>query len=334
MKYALIDTANTFFRARHIASRNADTWEKVGMALHLSLASVNQIVRMFNVDHVVFCLEGRSWRKDFYTPYKANRKLDESAMTEKEVEENKMFWETYETFTTYLREKTTCSVIRHPNAEADDIIARFIALHPDDEHFIISSDTDFVQLISDNVHQYNGVAGQLIKKDGYYNDRGKPVIDKKTGAHKVLEDPEYLLFKKIVRGDATDNVFSAYPGVREKGTKNSVGIVEAYNDRNKQGFNWNNFLLQRWVDHDGIEHRVKDDYERNRTLIDLAAQPDEIKDAVDSVIKESVNTETTPGVGIHFMRFCGKYELTRVSEQGETYAKWLNTSYNGILNGM
>ena len=334
MKYALIDTANTFFRARHIASRNADTWEKVGLALHLSLASVNQIVRMFNVDHVVFCLEGRSWRKDFYTPYKANRKLDESAMTEKEVEENKMFWETYETFTTYLREKTNCSVIRHPNAEADDIIARFIALHPDDEHFIISSDTDFVQLISDNVHQYNGVAGQLIKKDGYYNDRGKPVIDKKTGAHKVLEDPEYLLFKKIVRGDATDNVFSAYPGVREKGTKNSVGIVEAYNDRNKQGFNWNNFLLQRWVDHDGIEHRVKDDYERNRTLIDLAAQPDEIKDAVDSVIKESVNTETTPGVGIHFMRFCGKYELTRVSEQGETYAKWLNTSYNGILNGM
>ena len=150
----------------------------------------------------------------------------------------------------------------------------------------------------------------------------------------MLEDPEYLLFKKIVRGDATDNVFSAYPGVREKGTKNSVGIVEAYNDRNKQGFNWNNFLLQRWVDHDGIEHRVKDDYERNRTLIDLAAQPDEIKDAVDSVIKESVNTETTPGVGIHFMRFCGKYELTRVSEQGETYAKWLNTSYNGILNGM
>jgi len=333
MKYALIDTANTFFRARHVASRGSDAWEKVGMAIHLTMSSVNQISRMFGIDHVVFCLEGRSWRKDFYPQYKAHRKLDETAMTEAEVEENRMFWETYETFTTYLREKTNTSVLRVPNAEADDIIARFIELHPDDEHYIISSDSDFVQLIADNVHQYNGVAGQLIKKDGYYNDRGKPVIDKKTGEHKLLEDPEYLLFKKIIRGDATDNVFSAYPGVREKGTKNSVGIREAFEDRTKQGFNWNNFLLQRWVDHDDVEHRVKDDYERNKTLIDLKAQPAEIKEAVDNVIRENVRTNITSGVGLHFMKFCGKYELTRISEQGEAYAKWLNSPYKGILNG-
>jgi 5'-3' exonuclease len=332
MKYALIDTANTFFRARHVANRNTDTWEKIGMAMHLTMSSVNQVQRMFGVDHVVFCLEGRSWRKDFYTPYKANRKLDESAMTEREVEENKMFWETYEAFTTFLREKTNTSVLRVPNAEADDIIARFVDLHPDDEHFIISSDTDFVQLISENVHQYNGVAGQLIKIDGYYNDRGKPVKDKKTGEHKLLEDPEYLLFKKIIRGDATDNVFSAYPGVREKGSKNSVGIKEAFEDREKQGFKWNNMMLQRWVDHNSEEHRVKDDYERNRTLIDLRAQPDDIKLAVDTVIRENVRTELTPSVGIHLMKFCGKYELTRISDQSESYAKWLNSPYKGVLN--
>ena len=332
MKYALIDTANTFFRARHVANRNTDTWEKIGMAMHLTMSSVNQVQRMFGVDHVVFCLEGRSWRKEFYTPYKAHRKLDESAMTEREIEENKMFWETYEAFTTYLREKTNTSVLRVPNAEADDIIARFVALHPDDEHFIISSDTDFVQLIAENVHQYNGVAGQLIKLDGYFNDRGKPVKDKKTGEHKLLEDPEYLLFKKIIRGDSTDNVFSAYPGVREKGSKNSVGIREAFDDREKQGFKWNNMMLQRWVDHDDVEHRVRDDYERNRTLIDLKAQPAEIKEAVDNVIKNDVRITATPSVGIHFMKFCGKYELTRLSEQGEAYAKWLNSPYMGVLN--
>ena len=333
MNYALIDTANTFFRARHVASRNSDTWEKIGMALHLTLASVNMAVRKYGIDHVVFCLEGRSWRKEFYKPYKANRALDTKAMTEAEVEENKMFWETYEVFTTFLREKTNCSVLRHENAEADDIIARFIHMHPNDTHYIISSDTDFAQLISENVHQYNGVAGQLIKLDGYFNDRGKPIKDKKTGEHKLLEDPEYLLFKKIIRGDATDNVFSAYPGVREKGTKNSVGIKEAFEDRTKQGFNWNNFLLQRWVDHNGDEHRVKDDYERNRTLIDLKAQPADIKEAVDNVIKNDVRITTTPSVGIHLMKFCGKYELTRISEQVDSYAKWLNSPYQGILNG-
>ena len=333
MNYALIDTANTFFRARHVASRNSDTWEKIGMALHLTLASVNQIVRTHKIDHVVFCLEGRSWRKDYYKPYKANRKLDESAMTDAEIEENKMFWETYEMFTNYLREKTNVSVLREPNAEADDLIARFIHLHPNDSHYIISSDTDYVQLIAENVFQYNGVSNELIKLDGYFKDNGKPVLDKKTKQHKLLEDPQYLLFKKCMRGDATDNVFSAYPGVREKGSKNKVGLVEAFADRHKQGFNWNNMMLQRWVDHEGVEHRVRDCYERNRTLIDLTAQPQDVKDKVDEAIRTGVRVNTTPQVGVHFMKFCGKYELNKISEQAEAYAKWLNASYKGQLHG-
>lgn len=331
MKYALIDTANTFFRARHVASRNSDTWEKIGMALHLTLASVNQVVRTHKIDHVVFMLEGRSWRKDYYKPYKANRKLDESAMTEAEIEENKMFWETYEMFTTFLREKTNVSVLREPNAEADDLIARFITLHPNDTHYIISSDTDYIQLISKNVFQYNGVSNEFITLEGYFKDNGKPVIDKKTKEHKLLEDPQYLLFKKCMRGDSTDNIFSAYPGVREKGSKNKVGLLEAFADRNKQGFNWNNIMLQRWIDHNGEEQRVRDCYERNRTLIDLNAQPQEVKDKVDFAIQNGVRIVTTPQVGVHLMKFCGKYELNKISDQAETYAKWLNSPYKGSL---
>jgi len=331
-KYALVDLANTFFRARHVASRNNDTWEKIGMALHITLASVNQVVRNHKIDHVVFMLEGRSWRKDYYKPYKATRKLDESAMTDAEIEENKMFWETYEMFTTFLREKTNVSVLREPNAEADDLIARFIHLHPNDTHYIISSDTDYIQLISDNVFQYNGITNELITKTGYFKDNGKPVIDKKTKKEKLLCDPQYLLFEKCMRGDKTDNVFSAYPGVREKGSKNKVGLIEAFADRNRQGFNWNNMMLQRWVDHNGEEHRVRDDYERNRVLIDLTAQPQSVKDNVDNTIRNNVRIKTTPQVGVHFLRFCAKYELTKISENAETYAKWLNSPYKGILN--
>jgi len=331
MKYALIDTANTFFRARHIASRNSDTWEKIGMALHLTMASTNQIVKKFGIDHVVFCLEGRSWRKDYYAPYKKNRVVDTMSQTEAEVEENKMFWETYETFTTYLKEKTNVSVLRDPKAEADDLIARFIHLHPDDEHFIISSDTDYVQLITENVKQYNGVANQLITLEGYFDDKGKIVKDKKTKEPKLLEDPKYLLFKKCMRGDGTDNVFSAYPGVREKGSQKKAGLVEAYQDRTKQGFDWNNMMLQRWVDHDGVEHRVRDDYERNRVLIDLTAQPEDVKLSVDTNIREGVRRTTIPQVGIHLMRFCGKYDLNKISDNADTYAKWLNNPYKGNL---
>jgi 5'-3' exonuclease len=329
VNYALIDTANTFFRARHIASRNSTTWEKIGMAIHLTLSSVNQVVKKYGIDHVVFCLEGRSWRKDVYKPYKAHRAVAQQALTESEQEENKMFWETYDLFTTFLREKTNCSVLRHERAEADDLIARFVHLHPSDNHYIISSDTDYVQLIAPNVFQYNGVANQLITLDGYHDDKGRLIVDKKTKEPKLLGDPQFHLFEKCMRGDAGDNVFSAYPGVRTKGSKNKVGLIEAYADRNKQGFNWNNMMLQRWVDHDGVEHRVRDDYERNCTLIDLTAQPDDVKEAVDNTIRTGVRVTPTPQVGLHFMKFCGKYELTKISEQSDSYAKWLNAYYQG-----
>jgi 5'-3' exonuclease len=329
-KYALIDTANTFFRARHIASRNSTAEEKVAMALHLTLASTNQIVKRFGIDHVAFLLEGRSFRKALYAPYKKNRVVDTLSQTVAEVEENKLFWETYDTFIQFLKEKTNVSVLRDPKAEADDLIARFIHLHPEDEHFIISTDTDYLQLITPKVKQYSGVTGELITLEGYFDDKDRPVKDKEKNP-KLLEDPQYLLFKKCMRGDATDNVFSAFPGVREKGSSKKAGLIEAYADRTKQGFDWNNMMLQRWTDHDGNEVRVRDAYERNRVLIDLTAQPDDVKLSVDTNIREGVRRTTIPQVGIHFMKFCGKYDLQKISTNAETYAKWLNSPYVGVL---
>jgi 5'-3' exonuclease len=326
MTYILVDTANMFFRARHVV-RGSDIETKIGMAYHIMFSAVNKAWRDFNGTHVVFCLEGRSWRKDFYTPYKANRAVAREALTEAEQEEDKMFWEAFDEFKTFIDEKTNCTVLQHSTVEADDFIARWIQNHPDDKHVIISSDSDFYQLISENVTQYNGIQNQHITLNGVFDDRGKPVKDKKTGEQKMIEDPEYLLFEKCVRGDTSDNIFSAYPGVRKKGTKNKVGIQEAFADRNNKGFDWNNFMLQRWTDHEGEEHRVLEDYQRNRALIDLTAQPDEIKAVLDAAIVEQVNKEKTGQVGIKFMKFCGKYNLIKVSEQATDHAAYLNAGY-------
>ena len=332
MQYLLIDTSNMFFRARHVAYRAEDAWEKIGYALHITLASINKVARHFDADHVVFALEGRSWRKDFYKPYKANRAESRAAMTEKEQEEDKLFWETYDNLTKYLLEQTNCSVIRHPNAEADDVIARWTALHPQDNHIIISSDTDFVQLLADNVQQYNGITDELLTINGIFDTKGKPVVDKKTKQPKTIPNPKWLLFEKCMRGDTSDNVFSAYPGVRLKGTKNKIGLQEAFEDMNKKGYAWNNMMLQRWTDHNGDEHRVLDDYERNRHLIDLGEQPEEIKQQVDQAIREQISHRDIGQVGVRFMKFCGKYELNRISENPEQFARWLNATYQGVLN--
>ena len=326
MTYILVDTANMFFRARHVV-RGQDIETKIGMAYHIMFASVNKAWNDFGGTHVVFCLEGRSWRKDFYEPYKRNRQVARDALTVKEAEEDKAFWEAFDELNQFMSKKTNCSVLQHPECEADDFIARFIQNHPDQKHVIVSSDSDFYQLLNKNVSQYNGIMNQHITVDGVFNDRGKPVVDKKTGEQKQIGEPEWLLFEKCIRGDTSDNVFSAYPGARKKGTKNKIGMQEAYADRDTKGYNWNNFMLQRWTDHNGEEHRVLEDYQRNRTLIDLTMQPDDIKEKLDSTIVNQINTVPQGQVGLHFMRFCGKWDLQRLSDKASDHSKYLSAAY-------
>jgi 5'-3' exonuclease len=326
MTYILVDTANTFFRARHVTRGDID--DKVGMSIHVILNSVRKAWKDFNGSHVVFCLEGRSWRKDHYAPYKRNRTDARAAQSPREAEEDRVFWETFDKFKDFITEKTNCTVLQNPQLEADDLIAGWIQSHPNDNHVIISTDGDFAQLVAPNVKQYNGVMGITTTHEGYFDDKGKPVIDKKTKQVKPAPDPQWLLFEKCMRGDTSDNIFSAYPGVREKGTKNKIGLREAFGDRDSKGYSWNNMMLQRWTDHEGVEHRVKDDYERNQLLCDLTAQPEEIRAVIKQTIDTAIASEKNiPQVGIRLLKFCAAYDLVKVSEQVQSYADPLNARY-------
>jgi 5'-3' exonuclease len=324
--YILVDTANTFFRARHVI--RGDLNDKIGMSLQTVLGSVRKAWRDFKGDHVIFFLEGRSWRKDFYAPYKRQRTEARAKHTASEQEEERVFWETFDQFKDFITEKTNATVLQHPQLEADDLIAGWIKSHPKDTHVIISTDGDFAQLIAPNVKQYNGVMQVTTTIEGYFDEKGKYVVDKKTKLPKGPPDPTWLLFEKCMRGDTSDNIFSAYPGVREKGTKNKVGLREAFADRESKGYSWNNMMLQRWTDHEGREHRVLDDYTRNVQLCDLTAQPDEIK----SLIKETIDTaisadKNVAQVGIRLLKLCAEYDLVKISEQVQSYAEPLNARY-------
>jgi hypothetical protein len=321
--YILVDSLNMFFRAKHVGG-GKDIDMRVGMAMHIMFNSVRKAWRDFNGDHVVFCLEGRSWRKDFYPPYKANRKVTADKRSPREIEDDELFFEAYDEMVKYFNDKTNASVIRCPNAEADDLIATWIQTHPDDNHIIVSTDSDFYQLLAHNVKQYNGTTDQIVSLDGFFDAKtGKQVIDKKTGKPKQIGDPAFILFEKCVRGDSTDNVFSAFPGARLQGSKNKTGITEAFEDRNRGGYNYNNFMLQRWTDHEEVEHRVRDDFERNRILIDLTAQPDDVKDACRAIVRDAVNKTHVGQVGIHFMKFCSKWNMQRLSDSAGDFAEIL-----------
>jgi len=323
--YILVDTANTFFRARHVVRGDIDT--KVGMALHITLAGVKKAWKDFDADHVVFCLEGRSWRKDFYEPYKRNRQVARDKMTVTESEEDTVFWEIFDEFKDFVSTKTNCTVMRHPQLEADDLIAGWVQSHPNDNHVIISTDGDFAQLIAPNCKQYNGIQDVTITHEGYFDKKGDRVIDKKTKLEKPAPEPDFMLFEKCMRGDTSDNVFSAFPGVRKKGTKNKVGLIEAYADKDSKGYNWNNMMLQRWVDHEGVEHRVLDDYTRNVTLCDLTAQPADIREIINNTIAENATPKEVSQVGMRLMKFCAKWDMQRIADQAATFAEPLQARY-------
>jgi 5'-3' exonuclease len=249
-------------------------------------------------------------------------------MTQREQEEDKLFWETFDAFKEFVETKTNCTVLQHKQLEADDLIAGFIQMHPNDDHVIISTDSDFHQLIAPNVKQYNGVADTLTTHEGVFDKKGKSVIDKKTKEAVPAPNPQWILFEKCMRGDSSDNVFSAYPGVRTKGTKNKVGLTEAYEDKGKKGWAWNNLMLQRWVDHEGVEHKVLDDYNRNVTLVDLTAQPAEIKELiVETIEKNTHEPKNISQVGIRLLKFCQLYDMKKIMDTVQTYADPFQARY-------
>lgn len=324
-KYLIIDASHLFNRARYSVKGSPD--EVAGMCLHIILASIGKLWRTQNASHIVFCFDGSSWRKDIYAPYKRNRAEKRAAASAEVKDLDSILYSAFNDFKTFISTHTNCTVLSHRNLEADDLIAGFIQSRPNDEHIIVGSDKDFVQLLADNVVMYDGIMDQTIKINGVFDYKNNPVKDKKTGLPKVPDNPEWSVFEKAVRGCTTDNVFAAYPGARKKGSKNKVGMQEAFDDRNKQGFSWNAFMLTRWTDHENIEHRVLDDYNRNVVLVDLTKQPDEIRSLINETIITSTEPKSLPNIGLFFLKFCGKYSLQKISDQSTYFSQLLSTSF-------
>jgi hypothetical protein len=91
-------------------------------------------------------------------------------------------------------------------------------------------------------------------------------------------------------------------------------------------------MLQRWTDHEGVEHRVLEDYERNCRLIDLSRQPEDIK----KIIVDTISTATGANkninqVGIRLIKFCNLYDLKKIADQAQAYAEPLNARYSNEI---
>lgn len=338
--YILIDAYNMFYRAMY-AVQNTEKELKNNMLLHTMFYMIKKACDKFKPDHLILALDGQgTWRKSLYPLYKMNRQDKYQNMTPSEIETYESLKETFEKdFVPFIREKTNISVIDFKNAEADDIIGRFIKLHENDLNVIISSDNDYVQLLNDKVLIYNTMDDRIITKDGIIGDKNKlikftlkdgkitvcktdPYVGKNDTATPMNDWIDYALFMKCIRGDKSDNIFSAYPRVREKSTVKVIGIEDAFKDRIEKGYNWQSFMNSTWKTPLGETKVVKECYELNKKIIDLNEIPEELKIDLDKHIQEVLNKEPIGSVSMNLVRYLQEHQLIKLGEIIGTFSQY------------
>jgi 5'-3' exonuclease len=307
--------------------------DRIGLITTVVFNGILNSYNKFGCDHCVATFDLRSWRKDFYEEYKAHR--DKKIKTPAEVDEEKLIIDVIDEIKIFLRDYTNVTVLEATGAEADDFIARWVQLHYEDdfEHVIVSSDNDFKQLVSDNTIQYNQMSRTIFTTDGvFHQDKNKSKkIEKrvelygetwyeKVDKKDVIEtfDPEWELFFKCIRGDSSDNIKTAWPRVYESKMRAAYnGTVEEYN----------NFINSTWGDDDN-KHSVRELYERNKILIDLTSQPNEVKLIMDEAIVQALDMKSGRFIGAHFANFCSRYQLVKLIQQADRFTTMLSKKYS------
>lgn len=304
--FLCFDISNLLHRT-FFAQTNENDETLAGMASHMALTTLNKYYKQFKPrKKVVMCFDRSSWRKEytserpFLKPYKGNRRKD---MTPAQQAKYERFLSHLAEFESLIIQHTTIVALVGEGLEADDLLAGFVQMHPNDEIIIISTDSDLAQLLK---HANVRLISPAIDSD-------QKTLDKFDG------DPDYYLFQKCVRGDITDNIQSAYPRVR------STRIKEIYeNAVDGDGYKFVNFMKETWTDHMKRTFTVEEMFRHNQTLIDLEKQPSEIRELITATLEEELNMKKQFSY-FHILKFIGKYELVKIKENIENFIPLLSS---------
>jgi len=217
------------------------------MIRHMVLNSLRFNRKKFNEEFgelIICCDDKNYWRRNYFPYYKAARKR---ARQESELNWNEIFAalnnirEDLKTFFPY-------KVIQIDTAEADDIIGTIVhtegtVLNTGEPLLILSGDKDYVQLHKyANVKQYDPTRKRWVKHS----------------------DPEQYLYEHIIKGDAGDGV----PNILSPDNSFVIGARQRPVTKKR---------LAMLEDINNIDETTKRNWARNKTLIDLAEIPEDLK---------------------------------------------------------
>ena len=203
---------------------------------------------------LVICNDSRSWRKDIFENYKANRK--------KQKDKSDMDWNEVHKFMDKIRQEVSetfpYKMLHVQNAEADDVIAILCKHYWQIENIlIVSSDKDFQQLqMFPSVSQYSPIKKEML----------------------VCDSPKNFLIEHIVRGDTSDgipNVLSdddVFISSDKRQKRITKKIIEEANSQISSGDidNWNH-------------------WHRNEMLIDFKHIPESIENNIMENYNKEIN---------------------------------------------
>ncbi|MDF2939912.1 MAG: hypothetical protein K0R66_554 [Gammaproteobacteria bacterium] len=236
MKHTLVyDLSNLSYISVYYQHKNKEalTSQQVFDSM---LVFLRHLYRYFSPDRVIFACDNHEyWRKKIFPEYKSHRPETHLKQVVKAAIRE-------------FKQKNAHLCVELPGCEADDVIYGLTQYLPD-QLTVVSSDGDFVQLISDRVRVYDPMQRQ-------YKPRPR--------------HPEFDLFVKCIRGDKSDNIPSAYPYVTKK--KLQAAFL-------------NEMVMEKMLQTKVGEILVAEHYYRNRQLIDMSYMPDQIKELLKNHIE-------------------------------------------------
>ena len=219
----------------------------------LMKATVFNLIRQYKLKHkaefgeLVLCCDSRNyWRKDLFEFYKADR----AAAKEKSYIDWSFLGSILSEITRDIKENFPYKVIQISKVEADDVIAT-LCKNIKEKILIISSDEDFMQL-----QKYTWVQ--------QYSLRAKKFL--------VNDNPHCLLMRHIIKaGD------DGIPNIKSDGdtlinpAKRQPSVFE------KELVIWDKLSPEEFCK---ANPTLKENFERNRKLIDFDLIPQDIQDAI------------------------------------------------------
>jgi len=207
-RYMLIDGLNLFFRNFSVINAVNSNGAHIG-GLGGFFRSLGALTRQIQPTQIIVVFDGvgsSTNRKNIIPEYKSNRNV--TRVTKHELFDNIEEEDDakYNQIVRIIEYLTTLpvKVITLPNVEADDVIAYMSEKLPqssEERAFIVSSDKDYLQLVTDQVIVY-----RPVEKEFY---------TKKIVREKFNLDPGNFILYKTLMGDASD----ALPGIKGLGEK-------------------------------------------------------------------------------------------------------------------